>query len=739
MKKKRKPMKRSKLKNALKKSQLPKVLDSLSLEELAGFAHELRVYLNWWMGDPTKESLLALKKSQPHLDHLLDFDIVLNRLESLDSFERSPFGVNIKVFLPELTLIYESVVSQIQENPPGIHKAECWLKPIAQHAGADSDVEAAVYIASRGQADLIDIDSLRDSWHGAVCQDIEHGKPVGKVPQEVLNRAGARTVSLAEAATVLRYNNELPRFFSFRDEEENFIDAAMFRTVEWFGVTGFEPWLKSLIKDLSNGPQYGMEHVHASWWLFFWCRSDLAIGMAERQGLESWLWALINGPDERDKPWRCYWPDQKNPRSRDYLPLAGAILFIWCRIRPNNMKEDVLLRATDLLFQTQTRCGGWPLHADDSEADLIATCFAIHGLAAYMPSGWQKAVERGAKWIKSQQQAGGAWYISGGPPAMLTVLAIDSLDLAEGKRDVTFKLDVNPTENNTSSVPHSSSPRLIDPEPAYDYSAESWCNPEIPTTTSVTLSRAHEVATPRLAVMVATELELKQVLSVLTPLPRRRRIWKVAHGPDTFFLGRFGKFQCVLMLSSMASQGATGSTLSTDAVIREWNPTAVVLLGIAYGANRKKQHSADVLIAEHLIPYEHQRIGAKPMFRNPVPPSSPTLVNRFRHALDWQFHRPDGSRCSKHVGPILSGDKLIDDLKFKNLLLDQYPNAIGGEMEGAGLWSAAQRADKHWIIVKGVCDWADGHKHDSYQVMAAASAVSLANHVFSDSNILDGL
>ncbi len=229
---------------------------------------------------------------------------MLQRLDSLDSFERGSFGVSIRAFFPELTEIYEASVSRIHELPPGPEKAECWLKPIARHAGADADVEAAVYLASRGQADLVDIDALRDSWHAAVCLDIQHGNPVGKVPKEVLDRARSQTVSLAEAATALTFDGELRRFFGFRDEEEDFIDATMFRAVEWFGITGFDPWLHALVSDLSRGPQYRIDHAPASWWLFFWCRSDLALNMAERQGLESWLWTLINGPLERDKPWR---------------------------------------------------------------------------------------------------------------------------------------------------------------------------------------------------------------------------------------------------------------------------------------------------------------------------------------------------------------------------------------------------------------------------------------------------
>jgi nucleoside phosphorylase len=189
----------------------------------------------------------------------------------------------------------------------------------------------------------------------------------------------------------------------------------------------------------------------------------------------------------------------------------------------------------------------------------------------------------------------------------------------------------------------------------------------------------------------------------------------------------------------MGSQGVSGATLSVKSIIDKWNPLAVLMVGIAFGAYRNKQQPGDVLVAEHLIPYEQQRIGESPRFRSPVPPSSEKLLNRFRNVLDWKFTRPDGSLCIRHIGPLLSGEKLVDNKQFKDSLLEQYPNAIGGEMEGTGLWSAAQRAGKDWIIAKGVCDWADGVKDDRYQAMAAAAAVSLSHHVFLDPHVLDGL
>ncbi len=54
-------------------------------------------------------------------------------------------------------------------------------------------------------------------------------------------------------------------------------------------------------------------------------------------------------------------------------------------------------------------------------------------------------------------------------------------------------------------------------------------------------------------------------------------------------------------------------------------------------------------------------------------------------------------------------------------------------MEGVGVATCAERAKHEWILVKAICDWADGEKDktDSDHGFAAASAVSFVQHVLS--------
>jgi nucleoside phosphorylase len=79
---------------------------------------------------------------------------------------------------------------------------------------------------------------------------------------------------------------------------------------------------------------------------------------------------------------------------------------------------------------------------------------------------------------------------------------------------------------------------------------------------------------------------------------------------------------------------------------------------------------------------------------------------------------------------------LVDNPDFKGRLFQTYPNAIGGEMEGVGVAASAEREKCEWILVKAICDWADGEKTDQHQGFAAASAVSFVQHLLSQSGVI---
>jgi nucleoside phosphorylase len=241
-------------------------------------------------------------------------------------------------------------------------------------------------------------------------------------------------------------------------------------------------------------------------------------------------------------------------------------------------------------------------------------------------------------------------------------------------------------------------------------------------------------------IMTATEVERDAVLRRLSPFPARRNVVTGFVGPETYFVGRFGEFNAVVTKCRMGSAGPGSATLAADQAQRIWRPRAIIMAGIAFGKDPMKQQFADVLVASEIIPYEQQRVGVTEIVqRGIIPPSNPTLLNRFDNVVGWEFLRPDGVKAKCRLGSILSGEKLVDDPEFKASLLRQFPQAIGGEMEGVGLCAAAIRSSVPWILVKAISDWGDGKKHKKHQPLAAAAAVSLIYHVLSQKGVLHGL
>lgn len=284
-----------------------------------------------------------------------------------------------------------------------------------------------------------------------------------------------------------------------------------------------------------------------------------------------------------------------------------------------------------------------------------------------------------------------------------------------------------------------SGPRSVAKElPAYADKDQPWFT-EIP---ELDIVNSDQFAgfEPEVVILTAVNTERDMVLRSMTPLPDQRRVAKVTAGPDTFYVGLLGRHQTVLVMSDPGAIGRGASILTTAEAIQRWNPKAVIAVGFAFGMDPDNQDFADILISRTVTSYEPQRVqddGIIP--RGCTVEAGQQLINRFVNVHGWNFRRPDGALVRAKAGKILSGEKLVDSVDFRDSLLEQYPEALGGEMEGAGLFAAAGRAKVEWIIVKAICDWGDGNKHKKYQPLAAAAAVSLVEHVLREEETLSDL
>jgi len=233
--------------------------------------------------------------------------------------------------------------------------------------------------------------------------------------------------------------------------------------------------------------------------------------------------------------------------------------------------------------------------------------------------------------------------------------------------------------------------------------------------------------------VTVTEIETKAVLHAFTK-KYQRSYERHCIGIKTYYeLGIVNDARIFLVQSEMGV-GGTGSSLSTvHEGIQVLRPSNVIMVGIAFGVDNDKQHIGDVLVSRQLCGYELQRYGTdcegKPAIisRGDRVTASAKLLDRFRSgSLDWPSQR-GCSRKHVHFGTILSGETLVDNIDYRKQLCAFEPEAIGGEMEGIGLYTAAQNAKVDWIIVKGICDWADGNKSDEKMVSSGNSKNSRKN------------
>lgn len=214
-------------------------------------------------------------------------------------------------------------------------------------------------------------------------------------------------------------------------------------------------------------------------------------------------------------------------------------------------------------------------------------------------------------------------------------------------------------------------------------------------------------------------------------------------GDKTYYdLGEVSGTKVFLVQSEMGVGGQGGAMRTIEKGIAVLSPSAVIMVGIAFGIEPSKQRIGDILVSQQILDYELQRVGSGVngefmlTSRGDKAAASPRLLNRFRDgAMEWT---EANEQAKVKFGLILSGAKLVDNQDFREQLQTFGPEAIGGEMEGAGLYAAAQGNKVDWILIKAICDWADGNKADdkqTYQELAAANVARFVLHVINQGGL----
>jgi nucleoside phosphorylase len=221
----------------------------------------------------------------------------------------------------------------------------------------------------------------------------------------------------------------------------------------------------------------------------------------------------------------------------------------------------------------------------------------------------------------------------------------------------------------------------------------------------------------RVLLVVATEVEREAVLSRARTYVDGEPSRDFSAGHPVYRLGVIGDAEVLLAQCGPGVTSPVSAAYSVPELIADWHPRYVILLGICFGLREDEQRLGDVIVGRRLQVINLRVGDAETRDRGDVITAGHRLVERFAVAAP-----PPGVRVQQ--GTLLSWDVLVDFAPLRAALRARYPDAHGGEMEGAGVYAASVRAGVEWIVVKGICDWGR-HKNDAAQSLAAANAATL--------------
>ena len=210
--------------------------------------------------------------------------------------------------------------------------------------------------------------------------------------------------------------------------------------------------------------------------------------------------------------------------------------------------------------------------------------------------------------------------------------------------------------------------------------------------------------------VTATDLETEFTHKNLKPITGYTNIIQVFEGNYTYYFGMFGLYKVAHVQCTMGSISRASSIMTVSTALTKLKSKIVVMVGIAFGVDDTSQKIGDVFISESIIPYNTKRVGSnKEISRGIEAQSSQILLDRFKNIKDWDHITSQDKKSEIIFTRLLSGEELVDNLEHRNNLIAKFSDSKGGEMEGAGVYSACgNKID--WILVKGICDFADGEK-----------------------------
>ena len=237
------------------------------------------------------------------------------------------------------------------------------------------------------------------------------------------------------------------------------------------------------------------------------------------------------------------------------------------------------------------------------------------------------------------------------------------------------------------------------------------------------------VADVNIILVTATETEYRAVMGTSTKIEGSQGYTQVVKDV-TFNLIMYGSHKVAIIRTGQGPYNTSDMLHKIREVI---NAQYVIAIGICYGMKEGKTKLGDVIVAESIMDTSNRRaLGNKAPVRPDGCRCGAELSNIFQQTQGYRFKSIESDGKDQYVavryGVLVSENTLVASQVYKDDILKQIPQALGGEMEGVGLIRTAIAGKYEAIVIKAVADWGNENK-EPYRKWQEFAAVAAAKYV----------
>lgn len=185
-------------------------------------------------------------------------------------------------------------------------------------------------------------------------------------------------------------------------------------------------------------------------------------------------------------------------------------------------------------------------------------------------------------------------------------------------------------------------------------------------------------------------------------------------------LGSIGNLNIFVAQTEMGTERMGSARDKIRDLTRTLTPDYVISTGICYGLKPKHlggdNEIGDIIVANQIQMYETAKVYESDGEEKVIPRGDRAAVStELLDALRTASHFYEKHNVS--FGLLLSGNLLVNSRALVKKMKDGFPDALNGDMEAGGIYSACHDSSSRWIAIKSISDWGYD-KTDEHQDLA---------------------